>query len=242
MLTRHIALVTETEKVHSKELTHVAAALEKQVTHDFEPMWGVAAKVSAYADSNQVPLDCWRITVKDHLSRPDAAGYHEDKLGQPYAVILPEDHWSVSASHEMLEMLADPWGRHLFAGPSPKCSGRKVMFLVEVCDPCSDARYSYEVDGIRVSDFYTPHFFDLERSNVPYSRTRAIEEPRQVLRGGYLTWYDPETRKWWHRAWFNGSEPKDEKIRIPAIMKGNIGNIRARIDRHIRRKRSGAST
>jgi hypothetical protein len=234
MLNRYVALVSESRKVSTAKLTAVAAAVQKQVTRDFGPIWGVRAKVGAYARVNHVPLDYWPVIIRDNLDRPEAAGYHEDELGQPCALVRPIDNWSVTVSHETLEMLADPWGRHLFAGQSPQHSDNRVKFLVEVCDPCSDAKY--KVDGIAVSDFYTPQYFDSAATpDVRYSHTGAITAPRQVLKGGYLTWFDTTTRKWWHRAWFNGREAVDSEIPIPEIVKGSI---RAAIDHHVRTTRS----
>jgi hypothetical protein len=46
-----------------------------------------------------------------------------------------------------------------------------------------------------VSDFYTPHYFEPVAANgVRYSYSGQIHVPRQVLDGGYLSWFDPETR------------------------------------------------
>jgi hypothetical protein len=237
LLTRYIALVSETKKIGMAELAATAAALQKQVTRDFGPIWGVAANMGAYARLEDVPLDYWPIIVSEDVDRPEAAGYHEDELGQPRAFVLPEDDWTVTASHEMLEMLADPWGRHLVAGPWPDRGTHRVKFLVEVCDPCSNKKY--KVNGIKVSDFYTPHFFDPEEtSGVRYSYTGAITAPRKVLEGGYLTWYDPTSGEWWHRAWYNTPKPEDKKIPTPPIVRGNVGNIRAVIDRHVSKARA----
>ncbi len=229
MLSRYIALVSEAPELQFAELAAVAAALQKQVTRDFEPIWRVRANVSAFADLEHVPLDYWPIIIKSDLDRPEAAGYHEDDLGEPCALVKLTPDWSLTASHEMLEMLADPWGRHLVAGQSPRDPAQRVKFLVEVCDPCPDE--SYQVNGVTVADFYTPNFFaPVATKSVPYSYKGAITAPRQVLKGGYLTWHDPASRTWWHRAWFDGDAPIDAKIPIPPIVKGNI---RATIDRHV---------
>jgi len=45
-----------------------------------------------------------------------------------------------------------------------------------------------------VSDFYTRQYFDpLQSSGVRYSFSGQIRGPREVLDGGYLSWFDPET-------------------------------------------------
>ena len=236
MLTHHIALLSDTPAIDFAALRPVAAALQKQVDRDFTPLWGVEAEVVAYERAKDVPHGYWPITIKDSLTRPEAAGYHEDDMSEPYALVRLTPDWSVTVSHEMLELLADPWGRHMVASPSLLHPGKRVRYLVEVSDPCSDAHY--KIDRIAVSDFYTPRYFDaVEERDVRYSHTGAITAPRQVLKGGYLTWYDPEERKWFHRSWFDGARPTDGEVPIPDIAKGNI---RATIDRHFGPLRAAA--
>jgi hypothetical protein len=59
-------------------------------------------------------------------------------------------------------------------------------YLIEACDPCQAC--SYDISGVLVSDFITPHYFEPHLlPGVRYSFTGAITAPRQVLRGGYLT-------------------------------------------------------
>ena len=228
MLTRHVALVSEESSIDMSELSAVAAALQKQVTRDFSPLWRIDADVAAYASLEQVPLDYWPVVIMDDIGDPSAAGYHEDQHGQPFALVQYSDGWTLTASHETLEMLGDPFGRRLVAGQSPKAGQGRVRFLVEVCDPSEAEEYAYSINGISVSDFYTPHFFDpVTASGVRYSYTGAITEPRQVLRGGYLSWYDPATRSWYQRTWF-GSEPQDKQLKA---LKIENGNIRAALDR-----------
>jgi hypothetical protein len=49
------------------------------------------------------------------------------------------------------------------------------------------------VNGWKVSDFYTPRFFDpVQNPAAFYSFTGAIERPLQILDGGYITWVDPQ--------------------------------------------------
>src|SRR5436309_2846665 len=102
----HLALVPEGVNIDMSELTRVAAALSKQVDRDFSPAWPVASTVDAFAKLEDVPIDSWPIIVQQNVA--DAAGFHEDKDGQPYAVVEFGSEWSLTASHECLEMLADP--------------------------------------------------------------------------------------------------------------------------------------
>ena len=229
MLMRHVALVSEESKIKMRELSGVAAALQKQATRDLAPIWQLEATVTAFEKLEDLPLDYWPVIVKDDIGDPQAAGYHEDKNGQPFALVQYSKGWTLTASHEVVEMLVDPFGRRLVAGQSPVQKQGRVRFLVEVCDPSEAEAYAYRVNGIQVSDFYTPHFFDpVKSAGVRYSFTNAITEPKQVLKGGYLSWYDSETKTWWQRSWF-GTKPSDEAL--TGFKTGN-GNLREALDRY----------
>jgi hypothetical protein len=230
MLNRNVALVADTNNITASELTKVAAALQKQASRDFGPLWGIKANVSGFARLEDVPIDYWPVIVSDDIKTPNAAGVHEDKNGQPFALVQFDEQWSLTASHEVLEMLADPFGNRLVAGKSPKHDQGRVNFLVEVCDPCEDQEFAYTVNGVTVSDFYTPHFFDpVADSNVRYSYTSALKRPRSILRGGYLSWGVPETNEWFQIKWFNTEKPVFKSL---GVLGGKIkGSLRATIDR-----------
>src|SRR5262249_12456605 len=117
-LLQHVALVAEVDEIDPKELTRVAAALSKQVQRDFGPIWEVDATVDAFLDQADVPIDYWRITVKRNIGY-QAAGIHLDQDGQPFALVEYSNQWPLTASHECLEMLADPFGKRLVASSVP---------------------------------------------------------------------------------------------------------------------------
>lgn len=193
----HIALVSETDAISMPELTRVAAALQKQITRDFTPLWNIQGTVDAFNRLEDVPLGYWPVIVRSNV--PDhALGFHLDEQGQPFAIVQHSHSWSLSASHEILEMLADPYGNRLVSGPSLKRDHGRVQYLLGICDPCQGADFSYTVNDILVSDFVTPSYYEPTRANGErYSYTGAIQEPRQVLPGGYITWYNASDSHWW---------------------------------------------
>lgn len=169
------------------------------------------------------------MVVMDDIGFDGAAGIHLDRDGQPFALITSGSEWSLTASHECLEMLADPFGDRLVAGDSPKLDQGRVEFLVEVCDPSEARQFGYTVNGVLVSDFYTPRFFDpVVASGLRYSFTGAIQEPRDVLRGGYLSWHDPVSDNWWQEHWFSGNQSRFESLGPLTITNGSF---RSQIDR-----------
>ena len=249
----HVALTTDgTVPVAIEELTRVAAALAKQVLRDFSPIWTIDATVDAFEKLDDVPMDYWPIIVQKDVQ--GAAGYHEDDNGQPFALVEFEKEWSLTASHECLEMLADPFGRRVRAGKMPDQalavglkSGR-VSFLVEVCDPSEDVKFAYQVNGVTVSDFYTPQYFDpVAAPGVRYSFTGAIDAPRKVLEGGYLSWRDPRTGHWFQLRMF----PDTVSRKVPHVIDLTadtvfakllkVTNLRAAIDRVTPRPRPAAA-
>jgi hypothetical protein len=189
MLTTHIALVADTEAVSKREITRVAAALDKQVTRDFGPLWGVLATVDPVFSLEDVPVGYWPLVLRDRIKAAGADGFHKDRFGQPFARVALTDSWSLTASHECLEMLADPFGDRMIPGPSIKRGEGRISYLVEVCDPPESEEFAYTVNDVLVSDFITPSFYDpIEVEGVRYSFTGAVKHPRQVLEGGYLSW------------------------------------------------------
>ena len=187
MLVHNIALVAEGLKSEDAaavtiEITQVEAALQVQIQGDFSPIWEVSGSVAAFARLEDVPLGHWPLILKDNIGEKDAAGYHLDKRNQPYALIAYDDSWTLTASHEDLEMLADPFGNRVVPGPSidPAHEADRVSYLVEVCDPCEDSAYSYSINGIVVSDFIAPHFHVPESTaGARYSFTGAVKAPRE---------------------------------------------------------------
>jgi hypothetical protein len=197
-----------------RDLLQVAAAVQKQVTRDFTPLWGIPATVDAFEDLASVPSDYRPVvlfgdvgelssrleyalgaqpaeTLIKALESDEVAGIHLTAITrQPFSLASVEGAWTVTVSHETLEMLADPYGNRLIAAAHPLDPARRVCYLLEVCDPCLSTYYP--VNGLPVSDFYTPWYFDPVRTaSVRYSFTGALSYPLEILEGGYLSWVDP---------------------------------------------------
>jgi hypothetical protein len=239
-LLRHVALVSESDRVPLPALTPVAAALQKQAVRDLAPAWDVSATVDAFPSLEQVPVDYWPIIIRDDIDQPGASGIHLDRDGQPFALVTADDDvdvWSLTSSHEAMEMLVDPFGNRLVAGDSLKPGQGRVNYLVEVCDPCEGARYAYTVNDVRVSDFYTPHFFDpVLNESVRYSYTGAITAPRAIREDGYISWIDPATGITWQQIWFGTEEPEFREL---GLLRGE-GPLRAQVDRRTAAPRAAA--
>jgi hypothetical protein len=161
------------------------------------PTWGLQASISAFAALKDVPIGYWPVLIMDDIHHPGAAGIHLDRSGRPFALVEYGPTWSLAASHECLEILVDPSGNRQFSGPSPTPEQGEVSFLVEVCDPSEGAQFGYTIDGIFLSDFCTPNFFEHAGAGARYSFTGAIKQPLEVLKNGYLSWYEPVSKSWY---------------------------------------------
>jgi hypothetical protein len=213
---RHIALTTLTSRVDMGDLMEVAAALQNQATRDLGPIWGIAATVDAFA-YDQVPVGYWPIFVHDHV--PDVPGTHQIGQGQPYALVQYGPTWSLTASHECMEMLVDPSGMMTRPGPSIMPNQGRVEYLVEVCDPCESVSFAYSINGVTVSDFHTPHYFDpVMASGVRYSFRGEITGPRQILPEGYLAWRTSDGV--WHQAIADAGGHLMARVLTPSASRG----------------------
>ncbi|RDK00303.1 phospholipase D-like domain-containing protein [Paraburkholderia lacunae] len=202
MLTARVGIVSQSAAVPYTDVVRVAQALNLQISRDLGPIWNVSGAVVALESADHLDPGIWPVYIVDEV-QSGAAGFHLTEHNQPFAVVLAGDTWSLSASHEVMEMLVDPSGNRLTAANAVAIidnevqdGNGKVEFLVEICDPSEDASNAYLIDDVLVSDFYTPHYFDpAGTAGARYSFSGRISRPRQVLPNGYLTWFNPQNNK-----------------------------------------------
>ncbi|HEY2859731.1 MAG TPA: hypothetical protein VGJ21_15025 [Terracidiphilus sp.] len=212
-----IGLVDKTGHL-DPDLVHAAAlALNLQVTRDLPQFWPITATVMYLPNPKKVPAGVWPVQLVKELP-PGEGGYHADKHKQPYSKVIASAHdntWTIDASHEILEMLVDPWGNRMQSSVAIEIVRRKVKdgtgqfgYLVEACDPCEDNSYAYTINGIAVSDFITPHYYDpVTTPGTRYSFCGHIKEPRQLLPGGYISFVNPIKDEWQQILWVDTSKP-----------------------------------
>ena len=225
MLPIHLALVP-VANINFSDVAQVSAAIQKQIIRDFTPLWTIEATIDAFPRIDDVPVGYWPIYIVDTF---EEGGQHKTRHHQPFGLVAAGSTWPLAASHEALEMLVDPSGDRLVAGTSPMPGQGRVEFLLEVCDPCQSDAHAYTVNGVMVSDFCTPEYFDpLGVTGARYSYTGAITEPHQVLPEGYLSWLDPLTGNWFQQRSVNGAPQFNP---LGPIQPGALMSLRAAIDK-----------
>jgi hypothetical protein len=212
-----VVLVDRTHKIDAALLHAAAIALNQQVTKDLPSVWsGISANVSAAPSLAALPNGAWPIFLVKSLP-PGEGGYHMDKNNQPYAKVIAapdDDSWTIDASHELVEMLVDPFGNRMHSSQAIAIQGNDVVdaegvfnYLVEACDPCEANNYGYSISGIAVSDFITPNFYDASVTPATsYSFKGNIKRPRQLLPGGYISYVQPDGQ-WNQILWVDPSQP-----------------------------------
>jgi hypothetical protein len=212
-----IGLVDMTGEI-DVDLVHSAAmALNLQVTRDLPQFWPISATVMYLPNPKKIPAGVWPVQLVKTLP-PDEGGFHSDKHKQPYAKVIAsksDPTWTIDTSHEILEMLVDPYGNRMQSSVAIEIVKGKVQdgagqygYLVEACDPCEDNSYAYTINGIAVSDFITPHYYDpIVTPGTRYSFTGAIKGPRQILPGGYISWVNTEIDEWQQLMYVDPSKP-----------------------------------
>jgi hypothetical protein len=192
-----IVIVNNCPSVSTDEVVKVAAALQRQVIEHFGVSspdgWGALGTVRAEtADAPATDLE-WVIGLFVEPDQAGALGYHDETpAGLPLAKVFPildaQDGvtWSSTASHEILEMLADPMLSLCAQGPDAQ------IWAVEVCDAVEST--GYEIDGVGVSNFVKPGYFMPPKNPgpKPYDYLGLVSAPLQILAGGYGQVWDPK--------------------------------------------------
>jgi hypothetical protein len=228
MITRHIAVINQSKNLTPAELAQASAAVQKQVTVDFGPIWEVSATVDAFPDLESMPQGYWPVVVQDDIGI-NVPGIHLSDGGEKaFALVLfTGSKWTQTLSHEIIDLLLDPFGKTFLTGPSVRPDQATVEYLVEVCDPCQASDCGYAVNGLLMSDFVLPEYYKGFGAGK-YSFARHITEPRTVSRFGYVTWRDPITEQWWQLI-DTGDGATTQTITVDASL-ANV-HLRGLIDR-----------
>jgi hypothetical protein len=201
-------------KLSDEQVQEGIRAVNRQIAHDFEPYWDFGAHLRLEGtlgtgpDENTLPelRGDSIIYLWDEVNVDDALGYHElNAGGVPFGFVFTElvkelkEPWTVTFSHEALELLADSEANLLVAGPHPANPKKEVFHWYEMCDAVQDEQY--KVDGVWVSNFVLPLYFtrDAEKGGRNDFLGRLYKKKAlqsfSINPGGYIGFYNPENRE-----------------------------------------------
>jgi hypothetical protein len=202
-----IAVTNASTCLKDAQVEAVLPALQQQVSQDFKTYWELDCVLTFLAKDEGLTNGWWQIVLSDDPDQAGALGYHEmTSQGTPLGKVFvgldirSGSSWTVTLSHELLEMLADPWINWCAIGSDEK------IYALEVCDAVEADALGYEIDGVLLSDFVTPAWFeptDADRMDFKQRVTDALE----LAAGGYISVLDPK-RGWVQIAADTSAGPK----------------------------------
>ncbi len=160
------------------------AAMQSFVDKCVVPVWNTPARL---VKSIGYKKGAWAMVFLDDADTPGALAYHDltpDGLPQSKVFVRTTikngDLVSVSASHELVEMLVDPAINLLTTGPDPK-----TVYAYESADPVE--ALSFPVNSIPMTDFVYPSYFEAfhKPGSVQLDYLKKVKKPFQILSGGY---------------------------------------------------------
>jgi hypothetical protein len=239
-----ISVVNFSSSLSDEDVQRTIRAVNRQISEDFLPYWGIAATLRLEGRETAVKLDAHTtselhgdgiIYLADQANVPGALGYHDENLkGLPCGFVFTElaaklrEDYSVTLSHEALELIADANVNKLAIGPhpDPEEGGFAVLHWYEMCDAVQDE--TYEIDGVRVSNFVLPLYFT--PGEQAGARNDFLNNPGPdgrrltsfgVKPGGYVGFLNPRSGKM--ETWYL---PDDENARRRLADKETTGITR----------------
>jgi hypothetical protein len=192
-----IYVVNKSTLVTDADVKRWTAACARQIREHVAPAYSMTpVRVQFLSAASHAPKGAWVITVYDDGDQAGVLGDHtEDAMGRilgrvfaspclQYGVAI-----STTLSHEVVETFCDPdvdqW----------RDTGQGFSVAYEACDPVES--WSYNVDGIEVSDFVTPGWYGVGHGRTHWLDTYRLA-PFALGSGGYYV-----------RRWPDGSEDQE---------------------------------
>ena len=197
-----IAVINFSTQLDDRAVQHAIRAVNRQVVEDFMPIWGAGrisklvapvfdpADIDTLAD-DPVYADGVVYLVDEGLLQ-GALGFHDlNARDMPFGFvfILDPNDWTVTLSHEVLELIIDPTVNLFVPGPDPRDAANLVLHTYEVCDAVE--RTTYQIDGIDVSNFLTPSYFTIGEAAGSRNDFLAVEvDSFGLTQNSHLQFFD----------------------------------------------------
>lgn len=205
-----VAFVNESTVIDDQTVLTYMRVLQQQVHEDFRPYWNAGANLRFVPHGGVAPTGAWVLAFLDNSDQAGALGYHDvtaDGLPLAKVFVATDQKYgltsSVTASHELLEMLADP---HI----NTACQAADgAFYALEVGDPVeADADGYFRTDvstrtPVLVSNFVTPAWFGTGSGR--YDFRGLLTSAHELRPGGYCSVF--QNGQWTQRS--NGDHAPD---------------------------------
>lgn len=237
----HLALIDHATVQHNMDLDKLAHVLNVQLGHVAQTGWPIFFDVRHYHDhvdknGTEHPANphAWPVYLLDDSDQANALGYHDvlpDK--RPVGKIFLSDTLNagldphVTSSHEVLEIGGDPYCIGSFdIGRDPQ--NRQWLVASELCDMVEADEDGYDIEGVRVSNFATPNWFDVTATDPAgwYDWNHQLGAPLTLRPGGYASvWVEG---RGWSQVFDNRETDNSSRVKFSH-----------RIERRIAREKRG---
>ena len=210
-----ISLINRSKIVSDAQVQEVVRAINRQLCEDFEPYWHFGATLRLEGPTGKrLRIDSLSdmrgdavMYLLDGSNAEEATGWHLANCQDiPYGFVFLglcaqiEEPWSVTLSHETLELVGDPMSNLWVQGNHPTDRRKRVFHLFEMCDAVQAETYT--IDGVLVSNFVLPSYFSIGEQEGRRNDFLGTVHNGKTLQsfginpGGYLNIMDPKTGKW----------------------------------------------
>ena len=140
-------------------------------------MWGIDATLNFVQQGASPPAGTWWLTILDNSDQAGSLGYHDLTneglpLGRVFAGsdMVNGNNWTVTASHELLEMLIDPdINRAVFIQDE---TGAGKLYAYEICEtPVNQTNMATRLTKFWSLTFCFPHGLNRSGRREAHSST-----------------------------------------------------------------------
>lgn len=194
----NIALIDNTYSLSGSQIQVWLPAFQAYVSEHLKPAWNVDARLHFFSSKRKADPSMWWVLFSSKTGYPGALGYHADHPnGLPYAVIGVRDDKkygasiSVTATHELAEMLVDPNADQVVA-----VNHDGKLWAKEAADAVEADEFALIVNGVACSNFVLPNYF-IAGSTGPWDAMGLLSGPcPDLMPGGYMSYRDAQGH--WH--------------------------------------------
>ncbi|HEX9546822.1 MAG TPA: hypothetical protein VF942_05765 [Acidimicrobiales bacterium] len=162
----------------------LVATLQQFLDQIFVPVWGTPASL---VKTTGFRKGAWALAFLDAADVANALGYHDlTPDGLPLSKVFVRttlgagQKVSVTAGHELAEMMVDPAINLCSTGPNNR------MYAYETADAVEEEEF--QLNGVALSDFVYPSWFEIFRKpgSTRFDHLNKVNRPFQILPGGYM--------------------------------------------------------
>jgi len=199
-----VAIWNRSTVLSDAQVQAAVPAFQIAVSRDFAPAWKTDALLTFVPKSGTPAPGSWIMQVVDDSTQKGVLGFHQvDATNLPQSFVFARTdqqyglNWEVTLTHELFEMMLDPYALACTFDQSSDTAGRLIPW--EAADAVEADALAYDVQGVKISDFILPAWFDtsLAPGSVKFDFCGHLTTALSVAPGGYLSIFQVQTGGPW---------------------------------------------